>query len=132
MTAALEGGQQHAPGALYPPGKDPVPILQETEWGPTAGLEGAEILVPTGIRSWSVEPGSSVTIPTELPSPLPDIERMVKIRGMSNVGMGSACVGGKNTLEILIGKPKILNLRICILEGPEDDPVWVEIRCPKQ
>jgi len=27
---------------------------------------------------------------------------------------------------------KIVNLRICILEGPEDDPVRVETCCPKQ
>ena len=35
--------------------------------GPRAGLEGAEILVPTGIRSRTVHP--LVVIPTELPGP---------------------------------------------------------------
>ena len=39
MTAALEGGVR----------KDPVPILQEAGWG-------AENLVPTGIRSRTVQP----------------------------------------------------------------------------
>jgi len=36
MTAALEGGEWSAarPGRNLPPGKDPVPILQEAEWAP--------------------------------------------------------------------------------------------------
>jgi len=37
--------------------------------GHRAGLDGAENLVPTGIRSQTVQPGSSVAIPTELPGP---------------------------------------------------------------
>jgi len=56
MTATREGvsGQQHAPAALYP-GKDPVPILQEAAWA--TGRSGrAENLVPTGIRSRTVQP----------------------------------------------------------------------------
>ena len=37
------------------PGKDPVPILQEAGWA--QGRSGrAENLVPTGIRSWTVQP----------------------------------------------------------------------------
>jgi hypothetical protein len=27
-------GQRHAPAALYPQGKDPVPIVQEARWAP--------------------------------------------------------------------------------------------------
>jgi hypothetical protein len=53
MTTALEGvsGQRHAPAALYPPGKDPVPIVQEVEWAPGPFWTGAENLAFAGIRS---------------------------------------------------------------------------------
>jgi hypothetical protein len=36
MIAALEGGKRSAarPGHTLPPGKDPVPILQEAGWAP--------------------------------------------------------------------------------------------------
>jgi hypothetical protein len=44
-------GQRHAPAALYPLGKDPVPIVQETGWAPGPVWTGAENLAPTGIRS---------------------------------------------------------------------------------
>ena len=44
------GSQRHAPTAL-PPGKDPVPILQEAGWASGPGWTGAENLAPTGIRS---------------------------------------------------------------------------------
>ena len=37
--------------------------------GPRAGLEWRKISFPTGIRSRTVQPGSSVAIPTELPGP---------------------------------------------------------------
>ena len=53
MTTALEGvrGQRHAPASLYPPGKDPVPIVQEAGWAPGPVWTGAENFAPTGIRS---------------------------------------------------------------------------------
>ena len=44
-------GQRHAPVALYTPGKDPVPIVQEAGWAPGPVWTGAENLTPTGIRS---------------------------------------------------------------------------------
>jgi hypothetical protein len=44
------GGERQAPAAL-PPGKDPVPILQESGWVPGSVWMGAENLAPTGIRS---------------------------------------------------------------------------------
>ena len=45
------GGQHHAPAAL-PPGKDPVPIVQEAGWAPGPVWTGEGNLVPhTGIRS---------------------------------------------------------------------------------
>ena len=50
-------------------GKDPVPILQEAGWAPGPVWTGAENLVSTGNRSRTVQPASSVAIPTELPSP---------------------------------------------------------------
>jgi hypothetical protein len=43
-------GQLHAPTAL-PPGRDPVPIVQEAGWAPEPVWTGAENLAPTGIRS---------------------------------------------------------------------------------
>jgi hypothetical protein len=44
------GGQRHSPAAL-PPGKDPVPIVQEAEWASEPVWTGAENLSLTGIRS---------------------------------------------------------------------------------
>jgi hypothetical protein len=51
-TSAPEGGggQRHAPVAFYP-GKDSVPIIQETGWAPGPVWTGAENLALTGIRS---------------------------------------------------------------------------------
>ena len=44
------GGQHHAPAA-FTPGKDPVPIVQETGWASEPVCIGAQNLAPTGIRS---------------------------------------------------------------------------------
>ena len=44
-------GQRHAPAALYPRKKNPVPIVQEVEWAPGSVWTGAENLAPTEIRS---------------------------------------------------------------------------------
>jgi hypothetical protein len=55
-TRRWVSGQQHTPAALYPRGKTPVPILQEAEWAPGPVWTGAENLVHTGIRSWTVQP----------------------------------------------------------------------------
>jgi len=57
MTAALEGGEGSAacPGHTLPPGKTWYPIYRRL--GGPQGLSGwAENLVPTGIRSWTVQP----------------------------------------------------------------------------
>ena len=57
------------PRPHFTPGKDPVPILQEAE-GPQGRSGRAENLVPTGIRSRTVQlVVSPVAIPTELPGP---------------------------------------------------------------
>jgi hypothetical protein len=45
-----EGGQRHA-SAAFTPGKDPVPIVQETGWAPGPVWIFAENLAPTGILS---------------------------------------------------------------------------------
>jgi hypothetical protein len=57
MTAALERGEWSAarPGPTLPPGKDPVPILQEDGWAPASGWTDGN-LVPAGIRSRTVQP----------------------------------------------------------------------------
>ena len=53
MTTALEGGEGSfsRPGRSLPPGKDPVPIAQETGWPPGPVWTGADNLASTGIRS---------------------------------------------------------------------------------
>ena len=53
MTTASEGGEgvSVTPWPLFTPGKDPVPIVQESEWAPGSVWTGAENLAPTGIRS---------------------------------------------------------------------------------
>jgi hypothetical protein len=56
MTTALEGGEGSAsrPGRslpTLPPGKDPVPIVQEAGWASGPVWTGVENLSPTGIRS---------------------------------------------------------------------------------
>jgi len=51
LTSALdgEGGQRHVPAA-FPQERDPVPIVQETEWTPGPVWKGAENIAPTGMR----------------------------------------------------------------------------------
>ena len=57
MTATLEGGEWSAarPGRTLPPGKYPVPILQEAGWAPGPVWTGGKSR-PTGIRSRTVQP----------------------------------------------------------------------------
>jgi len=51
MTTGLEGGEGSAsrPGRSLPPGKDPVPIVQEAGWAPGPVWTGAKNLVSTWI-----------------------------------------------------------------------------------
>jgi len=61
MTAALEGGERSAarPGRTLPPGKTRYPFYRRM--GEPQGLsERAENLVPTGIRSRTVQPEISL------------------------------------------------------------------------
>ena len=57
MTAALEGGEWSTPrsGRTLPPGKTQYPFYRRLG-GPQGGSGRAENLVPTGIRSWTVQP----------------------------------------------------------------------------
>jgi len=68
MTAALEGSEWSAerPGRTLPPGKTRYPFYRGLG-GPQGRSGRAENLVPTGIRSRTVQP--VVAIPTELPGP---------------------------------------------------------------
>ena len=70
MTAALEGGEWSAarPGRTLPPGKDPVPILQEAGWAPGPVLMGGKSR-PHRDSIPDRPARSSVTITTELPGP---------------------------------------------------------------
>ena len=72
LTSALERGEGSAsrPGRTLPPGKDPVPIVQEARWSSGPVWIGMENLAPTGVRSPDRPARSSVAIPTELPGPL--------------------------------------------------------------
>jgi len=69
MTAALKGGEWSAarPGRTLPPGKTRYPFYRRLGRSQGRRSGRAENLVPTGIRSRTVQPGSSVSIPTELP-----------------------------------------------------------------
>ena len=61
MNTALEGGEWSAarPGRTLPPGKDPVPIVQETGWAPGPVWTGAENLAPPGFDPQTVQPVAS-------------------------------------------------------------------------
>ena len=52
LTSTLDevGDQRYDPAAL-PPGKDPVPIVQEVGWAPGPVWTGAGNFAPTGTRS---------------------------------------------------------------------------------
>ena len=58
MTAALEGGERSAAHSVrtLPPGKDPLPILQEAGWAPGSVWTDEGNLVPTSIRFRTVQP----------------------------------------------------------------------------
>jgi len=69
MTVALEGFQWSAarPGR-FTPGKDPVPIVQETGWAPGPVCTGGKTR-PHGDSIPDRPARSSITIPTVLPGP---------------------------------------------------------------
>ena len=63
-------GVSVTPWALFTPGKDPVPIVQEAGWAPGSVWTGAGNFAPTGIQSRTVQPVASryteyATRPTE-------------------------------------------------------------------
>jgi hypothetical protein len=52
LTSALDRGVWSTPrSGRFTPGKDPVPIVEETGWAPGPVWAGTENLAPTGIRS---------------------------------------------------------------------------------
>jgi hypothetical protein len=52
VTSALDGvGWSKSRPGRFIPGKEPVPLVKETEWVPGQVWMGAENLAPTGIRS---------------------------------------------------------------------------------
>jgi len=61
MTTALEGGEGLAsrPGRSLPPGKEPVPILQEAGWAPGPVWTGVENLAPPRFDPRTVQPVAS-------------------------------------------------------------------------
>jgi len=52
MSTAIEVGEGSAshPGRALPPGKNPVPIVQEAGWAPRLVWTGVENLSPTRIE----------------------------------------------------------------------------------
>ena len=67
MITALEGGEGSAsrPGRYLPPGKDPIPTVQEAGWAPGPVWTGAENIAPTGIRSPDLPARSQLLISKE-------------------------------------------------------------------
>ena len=69
---ALDGGKGSAsrPSRSLPPGKDPVPIVQQAGWAPGPVWTGAENLTPPpGFDPWTIQPLASrytdyATLPT--------------------------------------------------------------------
>ena len=93
MTAALEVGEWSParPGRTLAPGKTRYPFYRRLG-GPQGRSGRAENLVPIGIRSRTVQPGSSVAIPTELPGPhiiMQEEQNFKFIRGYSLVAVSS-------------------------------------------
>ena len=63
----LVGGQRHVPAAL-PPGKRPVPIVQEAGWASATVWKGAENLVPPpGSEPQTVQPVASRFTDCDIP-----------------------------------------------------------------
>jgi hypothetical protein len=65
MTSTLEGGEWLAarPGRTLPPGKDPVPIVQETGWAPGPVWTSAGNLTAPGFDPRTVD--SAVSLYTD-------------------------------------------------------------------
>ena len=68
ITTALEwgNGSESRPGALFTPGKNPVPIIQEDRWATGPVWTGAENLAPTT----GFDPGPSSPQPVAIPTGL--------------------------------------------------------------
>jgi len=81
MTAALEGDEWSAarPGRILPPGKTRYPFYRRLG-GPQGRSGRWKNLIPTWIRSWTVQP-VVFAIPTELPGLRRECNVNVKLGG---------------------------------------------------
>ena len=68
------------PRPYFTPGKDPVSFVQEAGWAPGQVWTGGKTR-PTGIRSPDRPARSSVAIPTELPGPQFNMNRITHKQG---------------------------------------------------
>jgi hypothetical protein len=105
MTLALEVGEwsQHVPAALFTPGKDTVPIVQEAGWAPGPVWTGAEKLAPTGIRSPDRPARSHSLYRLSYPAHTTNITRVFKSR---EIMWTDQAVRNINANMILMGNPE--------------------------
>jgi hypothetical protein len=77
------GGQRHALAA-FTPGKDPVPIVQESGWVPGPVWIGAENLAPNGIRSPDLPARSESLYRLSYPGPFGGAGRSVNFNSFES------------------------------------------------
>ena len=114
MTAALEGGEWSAarPGRTLPPGKDPVPILQEAGRAPGPVWTGGKSR-PHRDSIPDRPARSSVAIPTELPGPR-KVKYLVCIKQCQSVGTAVSTDGHSCRLTMV---PLIVSHRVCAVRA---------------
>jgi hypothetical protein len=128
MTTALEGGEWSAarPGRTLPPGKTRYQLYRRL--GGTQGRSGQvrKISPPPGFDPRTVQPGSSVAIPTELPGPpiwriyfletgdcvVPSVTRLVALDG----GKPMYCVG---YCDIMLIYPEVKKTKFAVVASSQ-------------
>ena len=114
---ALEGGEWSAarPGRTLPLGKDPVPILQEA--GPQGRSGRAENLVPTGIRSRTVQPVAQSLYRLCYPEPYvpytPHISSFIIIIIITTTSTFVLFERVKKMKFLNLNLPSLISLRLC-------------------
>jgi len=84
-----EWGVRVTPRPLFTPGKDLVPIVQETGWAPGPVWTGVENIAPKGIRSSDCPARSQSLYQVSYPGP-----QVMRLRdGKSNAPMPAAAIG---------------------------------------